>query len=42
MAKYDERLARYRIAMANGRPHRIPIRPFVAELLPSLQPKWQA
>jgi len=28
---HDERLNRYRIAMANGRPDRIPIRPFVAE-----------
>jgi uroporphyrinogen-III decarboxylase len=29
---YQERLTRYRIAMANGRPDRIPIRPFAAEL----------
>ena len=28
---YEERLDRYRIAMANGQPDRIPIRPFVAE-----------
>lgn len=30
-SEYDSRLARYRTAMANGRPDRIPIRPFVAE-----------
>ena len=31
LALYDQRLARYRTAMANGRPDCIPIRPFVAE-----------
>ncbi|AKJ64384.1 uroporphyrinogen decarboxylase family protein [Kiritimatiella glycovorans] len=30
-AIYEERLNRYRTAMANGRPDRIPIRPFAAE-----------
>jgi tRNA G10 N-methylase Trm11 len=32
---FDARLARYRTAMANGRPDQIPIRPFVAEFTAS-------